>query len=89
MAFHWVNVGAAAQYHFQLADDPDFDNVLSERTVTESYAVIPRPAPGRYYFHAQITDVNATTWPYSITYVISVPPRSYQPALFVFIPQLL
>jgi len=89
MAFHWDNVGAAAQYHFQLADDPDFNNVLSERTVTEPYAVIPRPAPGRYYFHAQITDVKATTWPYSLTYVVSVPPRSYQPVLFVFIPQLM
>jgi hypothetical protein len=89
MAFHWRNVGGAAHYHFQLASDPEFDNVVSERTVTAPHAVLPRPPPGRYYFHAQITDVHATTWPYSITYIISVPPGRYQPVLFVYIPQLL
>lgn len=89
MAFHWKAVGGAASYHYQLASDPDFNNIISERTVTEPHAVLPRPAPGRYYFHAQILDRHSTTWPYSVTYLISVPPVSYRPSLFVFIPQLL
>ena len=89
MAFHWESVGGAASYHYQLASDPDFDNIVSEGTVTEPHAVIPRPAPGRYYFHAQILDTHTTTWPYSLTYLISVPPVIYRPFLFVFIPQLL
>ena len=89
MAFHWKAVGGAASYHYQLASDPDFNNIISERTVTEPHAVLPRPVPGRYYFHAQIQDVHTTTWPYSVTYLISVPPASYWPFLFVFIPQLM
>lgn len=89
MAFHWEAVGGAARYHYQLASDPYFDNIVSEGTVIEPHAVIQRPAPGRYYFHAQILDVHTTTWPYSVTYLINVPPVSYWPFLFVFIPQLL
>ncbi|MGB5178247.1 MAG: FecR domain-containing protein [Gammaproteobacteria bacterium] len=89
MAFHWQAVGGAARYHYQLASDPDFADIVSEGTVTTPHAVIPRPATGQYYFHAQIVDVHTTTWPYSMTYSISVPPVYYRPFLFVFIPQLL
>ncbi len=89
MAFHWQAVGGAARYHYQLASDTGFDDIVSEGTVTTPHAVIPRPATGQYYFRAQIVDVHTTTWPYSMTYLISVPPVDYRPFLFVFIPQLL
>jgi hypothetical protein len=88
MAFHWQAVAGAAHYHFQLASDPDFEDIVIERTVTEPHVVIPRPSPGRYYFRAQTLDAHAAAGPYGITYEISVPPTSYWPILFVFLPLL-
>ena len=89
MAFHWQAVAGAARYHFQLASDPEFENIVSEQTVTEPHVVIPRPQPERYYFRAQTLDAHATAGPYGITYDVTVPPTSYWPFLIVFIPLLL
>ena len=89
MAFHWQAVAGAAHYHFQLASDPDFTDIVIERTVTEPHVVIPRPTPERYYFRARTLDEHAAAGPYGISYEIMVPPTSYWPLLFVFIPLLL
>ena len=89
MAFHWQAVAGAAHYHFQLASDPDFTNIVSEQTVIEPHVVIPRPLPERYYFRAQTLDTHATAGPYGITYEVTVPPTSYWFLLILFIPLLL
>ena len=89
MVFHWQAVAGAAQYHFQLAADLDFEDIVSEQTVSEPHAVIVRPIPERYYFRARTVDARGDAGPFGVTYEVSVPPTSYWPFLMVFFPLLL
>lgn len=89
MLFHWQAVAGASRYHFQLAADRDFQDMVSEQTVSEPHAVILRPVPGRYYFRARTLDARGDAGPFGITYEIRVPPTSYWPLLIVFFPLLL
>jgi hypothetical protein len=89
MAFHWQPVAGAAQYHFQLARDPDFEDIIAEQRVVNPGVVIPRPSPERYYFRARTLNADGDAGPFGITYEVYVPPTSYWPILFVFIPLLL
>jgi hypothetical protein len=89
MVFHWQAVAGAARYHFQLAADPDFGDIVSEQMVSEPHAVIVRPIPERYYFRARTLDARGDAGPFGVTYEINVPPTSYWPFLIVFFPLLL
>lgn len=89
MVFHWQAVAGAAQYHFQLAADLGFQDIVSEQTVSEPHAVIVRPIPERYYFRARTLDARGDAGPFGVTYEVSVPPTSYWPFLIVFFPLLL
>ena len=89
MVFHWQAVAGAAQYHFQLATDRDFEDIVSEQTVHEPHAVIVRPIPERYYFRARTLDSLGYAGPFGVTYEVSVPPTSYWPFLIIFFPLLL
>jgi hypothetical protein len=79
--FHWQAVAAAAQYHFQLASDADFDNIVTERTLGELQLVIPRPPTGIYYFRARSLDKNAAAGPYGPGQSVNVPATRYWPLL--------
>ncbi len=81
IAFHWQSVAAAAQYHFQLADDPEFDNLFTERTVSAAHLVIPLPAAGRYYFRVRTLDEHAIAGPYGTSQEFIVQSARYWPLL--------
>lgn len=89
MVFHWQAVAGAGQYHFQLAADPGFGDIVSEQTVSEPHAVIVRPMPERYYFRARTLDARGDAGPFGTTYEVNVPPTSLWPYLIVFFPLLL
>ena len=89
MVFHWQAVPGAAQYHFQLAADPGFADIVSTQTVSEPHAVIVRPIPERYYFRARTLDARGDAGPFGTTYEVVVPPTSYWPFLIIFFPLLL
>ncbi len=81
VAFYWQTVAAAAQYHFQLSDDPEFDKLVTEQTVSGAHLVIPRPAAGRYYFRARALDEHAIAGPFGTSHEFIVPSARYWPLL--------
>lgn len=73
LVFQWRSAGEDLHYQFQFASDPDFDNVLLDRTVTEPRIEIDRPLPDNYYFRVRAIDATGYAGPYSTTQRIEVP----------------
>ena len=81
IAFSWKPVKDAARYHFQLATDPEFSNLVTEQTLGELHILIPRPASGFYYFRARALDKHAVAGPFGTSYKIFVSSTRYWPLL--------
>lgn len=89
LALRWQSAGPGLRYHSQLATDPEFTNVLIERTTIEAGLTAPRPAPGSYYFRVQSLDDSGYAGPYGNIQKIQVPPTSYWPLLIPLVLLLL
>ena len=82
-------VEGAARYHFQLAQDPDFNEIIVDQTLAEPRLTMPRPPGREYYFRARSLDTDGEAGPYSSPQAVTVPPASYWPLLLLVIPLLL
>jgi predicted phage tail protein len=89
LSFQWQAVEGAARYHFQLAQDSDFTEIVADATLTEARLVIPRPPARQYYFRARSLDTGGEAGPYGSAQAVTVPPASYWPLLLLVIPLLL
>ena len=81
LSLRWQSAGPGLQYHFQFAADPDFNEIIIDRTATEAGLDMHRPASGNYYFRVQAIDDSGYAGPYGKTQKIQVPPGSYWPLL--------
>ena len=81
IAFSWEPVNGATRYHFQLASDPEFSNLVTEQTLGELHIQIPRPASGYYYFRARTLDKHAVAGPFGTSHKIFVSSARYWPLL--------
>lgn len=79
LAFRWTSAGAGLRYHFQLAEDEFFREIVLERNVDEPQLVTRRPASRRYYFRVRAIDDSGYAGPFGGTQQIDVPPGSYWP----------
>jgi len=89
VSFPWQAVEGAARYHFQLAQDPDFNEIIVDQTLAEPRLTMPRPPGRKYYFRARSLDTDGEAGPYSSPQAVTVPPASYWPLLLLVIPLLL
>ena len=81
LSLRWQAAGPGLQYHFQLAADSDFNDIIIDRTTAEAGLDMPRPPSRNYYFRVQTIDDSGYAGPYGKTQKIHVPPGSYWPLL--------
>jgi hypothetical protein len=71
------------QVRFQIARDPDFGEVLADRTQAESELVVPGLLPDDYWFRAQIIEADGYVAAFGTPQKITVPPVRWWPVLLV------
>lgn len=79
MTFRWSAGLPDQRYHFQLARDVDFADIVVSKEVPESQLRIARPASGFYYLRIRSIEPDGSAGPYGPAQRIEVPPASYWP----------
>jgi len=72
LAFRWP-AEPGQRFLFQLAADPGFERIVTERRLDEAQATLDRPSPGIYYMRVQATDPDGFVGPFTATQRIDVP----------------
>ncbi len=68
----WRSLGEGMSYHFQMAGDPDFRNILLDRTVDKAEIILEKPdKAGTYY--VRISTIDATGYEGNFS-----PPQSFE-----------
>lgn len=88
LTLRWRSGLPGQSFHFQLATDAEFANVLHEETTDESQVILDRPAGGRYFLHARTIDVDGYEGPYGTAQTIEVP-KNRGPWWLLLLPALL
>jgi len=74
LVFRW-RASAGARYHYQVARDAAFTDIVAQGPALEPEAVILDPRPGVYYLRVRTIDANGFEGPYGDAQQVEVPWR--------------
>ncbi|MFI4931761.1 MAG: FecR domain-containing protein [Burkholderiales bacterium] len=74
LVFRW-RASAGARYHYQVARDAAFSDIVVQGPALEPEAVILDPQPGVYYLRVRTIDANGFEGPYGSAQQVEVPQR--------------
>jgi len=81
LTFRWQSVGDGLRYQLQLATDPDFKQVVSEKSVESTQLTISRPFAQHYYYRLRTLEQDGYASPYGRVHEIEVPVQNFWPLL--------
>jgi hypothetical protein len=73
LVLRWPAGEPGARYELQLAAEPSFSASLHSVETREPEAVLPRPAPGRYFVRVRSIDADGMAGPYGGAQQVNVP----------------
>jgi hypothetical protein len=79
LVFRWREGLPGQRFHFQLARDSGFDNVVTDTELTEPTITLPRPEAGTYYLRVSTIDVDGYRGPFGPAQKVSVPIDNWWP----------
>ncbi|HTP72128.1 MAG TPA: FecR domain-containing protein [Burkholderiaceae bacterium] len=88
LVFRW-RASAGARYHYQVARDAAFADIVAQGPVLKPEAVIPDPKPGVYYLRVRTIDANGFEGPYGDAQQVEVPQRFNWWWLLLLVPLVL
>jgi hypothetical protein len=71
----WGAARAAVSYEYQLARDPEFEDVIDSGTTTETRATLSKPGSGTYYFRSRGVSDEGVTGAYTSGQAIKIPSK--------------
>ena len=74
LVFRW-RASEGARYHYQVARDPAFTDIVAQGPALEPEAVILDPQPGVYHLRVRTIDANGFEGPYGSAQQVEVPRR--------------
>ncbi len=77
LVIQWQSAGDQIRYRFQMAEDPDFEQLTLERVIDEPRVAMPRPIPETYYFRAKTIDSDGYEGEFGPAQKLTVQPTSY------------
>jgi hypothetical protein len=77
LVIQWQSAGDQIRYRFQMAEDPDFEQLTLERVIDEPRVAMPRPISETYYFRAKTIDSDGYEGEFGPAQKLTVQPTSY------------
>ena len=81
ISFQWARGLPGDRYEFQLARDPDFQDIVHRTVVTEPDVHLDRPESGYFFIRVRTIDSAGDVGPFGTPQRVNVPPSSYWPAV--------
>jgi hypothetical protein len=77
LVIQWQSAGDQVRYQFQMAEDPDFEQLEMDRVIDEPRVAMPRPIPETYYFRARTIDSDGYEGEFGPAQKLTVQPTSF------------
>ncbi len=77
LVIQWQPAGDQVRYQFQMAEDPEFEQITLDRVLEESRVAMPRPITDTYYFRARTIDSDGYEGEFGPAQKLTVPPTSF------------
>ena len=77
LVIQWQSAGEGVSYRFQMAEDPEFEQLAMDKVIEEPRVVMPRPIPETYYFRARTIDSDGYEGEFGPAQKLTVQPTSF------------
>lgn len=69
----WRSAGEGQRFHFQIASDEDYKELLYDEVIADSRVTIPMPEGGRYYLRVKTIESDGFEGPFGSPQTIDIP----------------
>jgi len=77
LVIQWQSAGEQVQYQFQMAEDPEFEQITLDKVIGEPRVAMRRPIPETYYFRARTIDSDGYEGEFGPAQKLTVQPTSF------------